>query len=780
MEIIVCKNAGTCFGVNRAVDMLEGLLKQGKKVCTLGPLLHNRGLMRELEEKGVRVIGDPSQAMPGECVLIRSHGVPQTTVERLKTLGLEFYDATCPCVARIHKLVSQIPKEDILFVAGDASHPEVIGILGHAVCETYTFGTTWELERLIAEKSNFVEKTIRCVVQTTFSVSEWKKCVEILKKHYTNLKIFDTICNTTRLRQTEAKEVASVCDLMFVIGDRESSNTTKLFEVCSAVTNTVRVENPDEISRVPDCRRIGITAGASTPVKNIMEVVHKMDENKEILQGQEEVEKTKPEKPEEFDFEAELEESFKRLSKSDTIKGIVTGVYPGEVAVDIGRKHAGYIPLDELSNDPNAKTSDLVKVGDELMLMVLKTNDVDGTVMMSKKRVDANENWIKVLEAKDSGDALEGMVVENVGGGVIATYEGVRVFIPASHTGIPREGNLDDLLRKTVRFIIIDIDERGRRKRAVGSIRKVSFGNRRELTEKFWETAKVGDVIVGKVRSIAQFGVFVNLNGPDGLVHRTELSWNRFKTLGDVVTVGQELKVMIKELDPEKKRISLTAKFPEDDPFTKLMEQYQVGDVAKVTITSLVTYGAFASVVPGVEGLIHISNIANRVIAKPSDVLKSGEEVDAKIIDINPVTKKVSLSMRALITEEPDAHATEVVAVIADEKPKKTAKKAPAEAKPETPVEEAKPETPAEEAKPETPAEEAKPETPAEEAKPETPAEEAKPETPAEEAKPETPVEEAKSEAPVEEAKPETPAEEAPKPKRASKKKVEETAETAE
>jgi 4-hydroxy-3-methylbut-2-enyl diphosphate reductase len=375
---------------------------------------------------------------------------------------------------------------------------------------------------------------------------------------------------------------------------------------------------------------------------------------------------TKPEKPEEFDFEAELEESFKRLSKSDTIKGIVTAVYPGEVAVDIGRKHAGYIPLDELSNDPNAKTSDLVKVGDELLLMVLKTNDVDGTVMMSKKRVDANENWVKILEAKDTGVVLEGTVVENVGGGVIVTYEGVRVFIPASHTGIPREGNLDELLKKSVKFIIIDIDERGRRKRAVGSIRKASTSNRKELTEKFWETAKVGDIIVGKVRSVAQFGVFVNLNGPDGLVHRTELSWNRFKNLEDVVAVGQELKVMIKELDPEKKRISLTAKFADDDPFTKFMSQYQVGDVAKVTITSLVTYGAFAMVIPGVEGLIHISNIANRVIAKPADVLKKGEEVEAKIIDINPESKKVSLSIRALLSEETNEANAETVATVGE------------------------------------------------------------------------------------------------------------------
>ncbi|HNX14988.1 MAG TPA: bifunctional 4-hydroxy-3-methylbut-2-enyl diphosphate reductase/30S ribosomal protein S1 [Oscillospiraceae bacterium] len=663
MEIIVCKNAGACFGVNRAVDMLDGLLAKGKKVCTLGPLLHNKRFMKELTEKGVRVIDDPSEAQPGECVLIRSHGVPEATVEQLTTLGLEFYDATCPCVARIHKLVSGIPKEDILLVAGDASHPEVIGILGHTACEAHTFGALSELEGLISKNSNFVEKTIWCVAQTTFSVSEWKKGEEILKKHYTNLKIFDTICSTTRLRQAEAKEVASVCDLVFVIGDRESSNTTKLFEVCNAITKTIRVENPDEISRVPDCRRIGITAGASTPVKNIMEVVHKMDENKEILQGQEEVGKAKTEaKSEEFDFETELEESYKRLSKSDTIKGIVTAVYPGEVAVDIGRKHAGYIPLDELTNDPNAKTSDLVKVGDELTLMVLKTNDVDGTVMMSKKRVDANENWVKILEAKDSGAVLEGTVVENVGGGVIVTYEGVRVFIPASHTGIPREGNLDDLLKKTVKFIIIDIDERGRRKRAVGSIRKASTSNRKELTEKFWETAKVGDVIVGKVRSVAQFGVFVNLNGPDGLVHRTELSWNRFKNVEDVVTVGQDLKVMIKELDPEKKRISLTAKFSEDDPFNKLLAQYKVGDTAKVTITSLVTYGAFATVVPGIEGLIHISNIANRVIVKPSDVLKRGEEVDAKIIDINTDSKKVSLSIRALLPEEKDEANAQTVA----------------------------------------------------------------------------------------------------------------------
>lgn len=683
-KITVAENAGFCYGVNRAADMLDSLLAQGKKVCTLGPLVHNRDYIKELEGRGVRVIDDPGLLPEDYCLLIRSHGIALELRQRLESRGIECFDATCPSVAKIADIAASADKGRIFLLAGDREHPEVIGIMSHAPGQAFTFANSRELQNLLTERPDLAHTELLAAVQTTFQPQEWEKCKEILKKDCTNIKIFDTICRTTRLRQSEAEQLAAASDLMIVVGGSDSSNTRRLFDTCNAITRTVWIQNAGQLDAADfeHGHSIGVVAGASTPVKNIMEVVHKMDENKDVIL----------ENGEEFNYEQALEESFKRLSKADTIKGIVTAIHPNEVAVDIGRKHAGYVPLSELTNDPNAKIEDLVKIGDELTLMVMKTNDVDGTVMMSKKRVDANASWLKVIAAKDTGEVLEGVVTENVGGGVIVSCDGARVFIPGSHTGIPREGNLDTLLKTTVKFVIIDIEERGHHKRAVGSIRKASSAGRKEATEKFWETAKVGDVIVGKVRSIAPFGVFVNVGGPDGLVHSTELSWTRFKNIEDVVEVGQDLKVIIKELDPEKKRISLTHKLPEDDPFEQFLAKYSVEDVVNVTITSIVAYGAFAEIIPGVEGLIHISNISNSKIGKVADVLSRGQKIDAKIIDINTQTRKISLSIRALLSDEPVASADEPTVEAeaeqpaAEEKPKRT-RKAKTEDTAETPAE---------------------------------------------------------------------------------------------
>lgn len=737
MKITVCKNAGFCYGVSRAIGLLEKLMSEGKKVCTLGPLLHNPAFLLELGRRGVITAGAVSEVPGGYCLLTRSHGISKQTAEELENSGVEWYDGTCPSVARIHRLVAGLPPSgSVLLIAGDVSHPEVGATLSYSACPAYVFSDSRELRGLLEKGVADGLKRVYVCAQTTFLLSEWEKCSEIIKKRCTNAVFFDTICAITRLRQTEAERIAADSDLMVVIGGRNSSNTAKLFEACSALTNAVWVESPDEFDPgITDGHaRIGITAGASTPVKNIMEVVHKMDEKNETVAAAAaaEAEKTETVKPEiadsgaeqpepaqtetaqaeavqtetaqseaenagetqpeaaepeaekpaeaqaeaekpaeaqpeaekpaetqpeaegeeEFNYEDALLASFDRLNKTDTVKGVVTAIHPGEVEVDIGRKHAGYIPLNELTDDPNAKIADLVKVGDVLTLMVLKTNDADGTVMMSKKRVDANLNMQKLEAACESGEVLEGTVHEIVKGGALISYEGTRVFIPASHTGIPRDGDLNVLLKTPVKFVIIDVDRFKGHKRAVGSIRKANAVSRKDAVKKFWEEAKVGDIMTGTVRSIASFGVFVNLGGPDGLIHITEASWDRSKKLSELFTPGQKVKVLIKDLDPERKRISLTAKLPENDPFTKFCEQYKVGDVAECTVTSLVDFGAFARIVPGVEGLIHISNISETRIDKPSSVLAKGQKVTVKIIDINPSSKKVSLSMRAVLEEE--------------------------------------------------------------------------------------------------------------------------------
>ena len=688
MEITVCKNSGFCYGVKRADAMLNRLLDEGKTVCTLGPLAHNADYLAELSARGVTVVDDPAELPPGACLLVRSHGISAAAEQRLRASGVEWYDATCPSVRRIQDIAASLDPAGLFFFAGQAEHPEVVGILGRCTCTAFCFDSAERLSEILQE--NFpdgVRKEAVCAAQTTFPPAEWEKCKKILKNRCTNPQIFDTICNTTRLRQAEAEQTASVCDLVIVIGGSNSANTRKLYEACRALTRTVWIERARDLrGQQVGAKRVGIVAGASTPVKIIMEVVHKMDENKEILLENEEKtpeqetapvtetpaeteaapeaapEEATSQEGKEFDFASALEASYKRLDRTDTVKGIVTGIYPTEVAVDIGRKQAGYIPLSELSNDPNAKPSDLVKIGDELTLIVMKTNDADGTVMMSKRRAEAGENWTTILAAADSGEVLEGTVTQSVGAGVIVNYEGVQVFVPASHTGIPREGDLTTLVHQKVKFVILEVEDKGRRKRAVGSIRKAAFAGRKEATEKFWETAKVGDVFEGRVRSVTDFGVFVNLGGPDGLVHRSELSWQRFKSPADLFKVGDEIKVYIKALDPEKKRISLAHRMPEDNPFNAFLQQYHVDDTVTVTVTSTVTYGAFAEIIPGVEGLIHISNLSDHKIDKVTDVVKKGDTIEARIIEINPDAQKISLSVRALLNEAKAAKLADEVA----------------------------------------------------------------------------------------------------------------------
>ncbi|MBQ5809968.1 MAG: S1 RNA-binding domain-containing protein, partial [Clostridia bacterium] len=367
---------------------------------------------------------------------------------------------------------------------------------------------------------------------------------------------------------------------------------------------------------------------------------------------------------EEMTFEEALEASLSGMNTDQRVKGTVLAVSPTEIQVDIGRKHTGYIPASEYSNDPNAKIMDEVKVGDVLDLILMKTNDQEGTVLLSKRRYDVSANWNTIVDAKENGTIIEGTVSEVIKGGVIAVVNGVRVFIPASQTGVARNDSLDELKGKAVSFRIIDI---GRRRQAIGSIKSVSREQRKELSEKFWNNVAVGDKFTGTVKSLTGYGAFVDLGGVDGMVHISEMSWARIKNPAEVMNVGDTVEVYVKALDTDKKKVSLGYRKAEDNPFVKLQEQYQIGDVATVKILSLTTYGAFARVIPGVDGLIHISQISNRRIEKPADELSVGQEVEAKIINIDLDKKRVSLSIRALLPEMPAEEAAEEAAEVAEE-----------------------------------------------------------------------------------------------------------------
>ncbi|HCR43731.1 MAG TPA: bifunctional 4-hydroxy-3-methylbut-2-enyl diphosphate reductase/30S ribosomal protein S1 [Ruminococcaceae bacterium] len=647
MKVKVAKSAGFCFGVNRAVNTVYGLLEKGRKVCTLGPIIHNPQTLAELGAKGVRIVNSPAETPKGATLVIRSHGVSRAVLDEAVKCGADFYDATCPFVAKIQNIVAKASAEGkIVFIAGDGCHPEVQGIKGHCAGRCEVFKNACELNNII-DKMHISGDTPVCVVsQTTFNVGEWKNCLKIIKRVYTNAVIFDTICNATIIRQQEAADLSRKCDAMVVIGGRQSSNTAKLFDICRKNCSTYFVENADELplKALQKAGLIGITAGASTPASIIKEVLVTMSEiNSDATQNQRE-------NPADGSFAEMLEESLKNLNTDEKVHGVVVGVTPTEVLVDVGRKQAGYVPASELSADPNVRPEDVVKVGDEMDLLIMRTNDQEGTIMLSKKRLDAAKGWDTIVSASEDQSVLDGVVTQVVKGGLIAVTNGVRVFIPASRSGVSRGEPLDGMLKKDVKFRIIEVNRS--RKRAVGSIRSVLKDERKVLEEKFWETAEVGKEYTGTVKSLTSYGAFVDLGGIDGMIHISELSWVRIKNPSEVVNVGDTVTVRIKALDREKGKVSLTYKKPEDDPWEILKNTYPVGSKIEVKIVGMTSFGAFAQVIPGIDGLIHISQIADHRIEKPQDVLKIGDTVNVKITEIDFDKHRVSLSMRALLEDQ--------------------------------------------------------------------------------------------------------------------------------
>lgn len=679
MEIKLAKTAGFCFGVDRAVEMVYRLLDGDKKVFTLGPIIHNPQLVSDLESQGVRIVETPEEADPGSILVIRSHGVPAEMYRRAMESGLEVVDATCPFVAKIHKIVGEASAEGrCVMIAGDSAHHEVLGIKGHTDGQVMVFADDCELEKMTENCIGLKDKAVTVVAQTTFNADLWKKCQKILKKVYTNAIIFDTICSATANRQNEAKDLADSSDLMVVIGGRHSSNTAKLRDVCAERCNrTYLIETADELTSemLKGAENIGVAAGASTPSGIIKEVIKTMSEilNNEIVEGSDvtvdTVEAAKPEKSfEEMTFEEALEASLNGLNTDQQVRGVVLSVNPTEIQVDIGRKHTGYVSADEFSSDPNVKLTEAVKVGDVLDLVVMRTNDQEGTVMLSKRKYDARLGWVKIEEAKENDAVLTGVVTEINNGGVVAVAEGCRVFIPASHASVNRGEDLNQLKGETVDFRIIEIN-RGRR--VIGSIRSVLREHRKELADKFWSEVEVGKVYTGVVKSLTSYGAFVDLGGVDGMVHISELSWSRIKHPSEIVNVGDTVEVYVKDIDTEKKKISLGYKKSEDNPWEIFKRDYPVETVVKATVVSMTPYGAFARIIPGIDGLIHISQIANRRIEKPQDELSIGQEVEAMIIAVDFDKKRVSLSMRALLPEENAAD------IVADANP--TAEEQPAE-----------------------------------------------------------------------------------------------------
>ena len=634
MQIILAKTAGFCFGVNRAVKLTYELLEQGRPVATLGPLIHNPQVVEDLESKGA-ITCDSVDDVPDGCeVVIRSHGVGQSVYDKISTRRLVYHDATCPFVTKIHKIAARAGAEGaMLLVAGDAKHPEVQGIVGHTTGKVEVFANLAELEKLLPELTQ--QKSIFAVAQTTFNVQSWETCKEFLKNQCTNAKIFDTICNATWARQQEAEDLSQKCDHMVVIGGHHSSNTQKLLQVAARHTKAINVETADELDKdwLNGARIVGVTAGASTPSSIIEEVLNCMSE--EIR--------------DDMSFEEMLAASeAKPLYAGRIVKAKVISVSPTECVVGIdGSKHTGIVKLSEMSHDPNAKMEDLVKVDDELDLVVVKTNDQEGVDTLSRVRFEAQKGMKDVSEAAENGTVMEGDVMEANKGGVVVNVKGVRVFVPRSQATMRRDEDYTKLVGQHVKLVITECAGR----KIVGSINKVTAEENKAKRDEFWKNVEVDKQYTGVVKSLTSYGAFVDIGGVDGLCHISELSWNNIKHPSEVVKVGDEIEVYVKSYDPENQKVSLGYKKEEDNPWVKLENEVPVGTEFTAPVVSITKFGAFVRIMPGIDGLVHISEISNERVNKVSDVLKVGDEVRVKLTAVDFDRKRISLSMKACLDE---------------------------------------------------------------------------------------------------------------------------------
>ena len=662
MNIELAKSAGFCFGVSNAVKMAEEEAKKGI-IYTLGPIIHNKHETDRLDRLGIKIIGDVSELPEGARVLIRSHGVSLAVENALKAKNAEIYDATCPFVKKIHNIASEYSQKGYtIIIVGNKNHPEVLGIAGRCK-KSFVISPD-------SEAPDLSEFDRVCVVsQTTAKEKNYKKITNFIKNTCKDAVIFDTICKATQKRQEEAAEIASHSDTFIVIGDKNSSNTRSLAQVAADVCkNVYQIEDANGLKNVNAYGLIGITAGASAPDWIIKEVLKTMEETKR----------------DELSFAEEVEKTLITLNTGDVVRGTVIDVTPTEVYVSLAYKADGVIPASQISDDPSVKPADKFKIGDEVEAFVYRVSDVEGTVGLSIKKLTSMRSWTNIEAAYEEKRDITGKVIETVHGGVIALWEGVRIFIPASLANDRYLSDLSVLVGQEVPIRIRDIN-RGRRK-VIGSIKDILVEEKKKKQEEFWAKIDAGQTeFDGKVKTLTNFGAFVDLGGVDGLIHISELSWTHIKHPSEVLAVGDDVKVNIIDANRETGKISLGFRKKEDNPWEILKATKNEGDIIDVKIVRLTAFGAFAEIIPGIDGLIHISQIANKRIDKPSDVLKVGETVQVKIVSIDFENKKVSLSIRALLHVEEAPAEAPAAEEVAEEAPaeapaaEEVAEEAPAE-----------------------------------------------------------------------------------------------------
>ncbi len=636
MEIILAKTAGFCFGVKRAVDTVYSEIENEStsRVYTYGPIIHNEEVVKDLESRGVNVLSEEmiscGKGLDNAKTVIRSHGVGRDVYDRLNDMGVSIVDATCPFVKKIHKIVDEeSSRGSRIIIVGDKAHPEVKGIMGWCNNEPEVINSLKEAEKIDVLEG---EKVV-LVAQTTFNSIIYKDLVEFFRKKDYNVCVYNTICNATWERQEEARQLAASVDVMIVIGGTNSSNTQKLYDISrKECKNTYYIQTlvDLDLTVIKSAKRVGITAGASTPNNIIKEVYDSMSE---------------------LSFEELLkqsEENENKIKPGSVVEGKIIDVKPDEIVVDIQYKADGIITRNEYSNTPNIDLTTVAKVGDPIKVKVVKTNDGEGQVLLSYKRVAAEKSYAMLEEAFENETVLKAKVTQVLEGGLSVSVEECKVFIPASLVSDVYEKNLDKFLNQEIEFVITEFNPKKRR--IIGNRKKLIVASKAEAAEKLFASIHVGDVVEGTVKNVTPFGAFIDLGGADGLLHISEMSWGRIEDPKSVLKVGEKVKTFIKDINGEK--IALSLKFEEENPWTKAAEKYAVGTEVTGKVARMTAFGAFIELELGVDALLHVSQISNEHVEKPEDVFKVGQEITAKVVDFKQDEKKISLSIKALLKNE--------------------------------------------------------------------------------------------------------------------------------
>ncbi len=649
MNIRVADCAGFCFGVQRAINMVYEEAAKDAPVYTYGPIIHNEAVTLDLEKQGVRSIQDLEELkdLPKGTIIIRSHGISEDIYEKMRTYGNKIIDATCPYVLKIHKIVrEQSLKGRHIVIIGKGSHPEIQGIIGWCKSSDLEVRNENGGERLpqcytvieeYAEAEQFdlpVDTKLCVVAQTTFNYNKFQELVEIISKKGYDIFVLNTICNATQTRQAAAYELAKQSDAMIVIGGKESSNSRKLYEICKKeCENTYYIQELDDLdlNLFKSYRNVGITAGASTPNNIIKEVLTAMSEKS---------------------FEQLLEEEkVVEINNGDVVEGIVLGVKEDEIILNIGYKSEGIITRNEYTNTPNLDLTTVVKVGDKMQAKILKVNDGEGQVALTYKRLAAEKGNKRLEEAFNNHEVLSAKVAAVLNGGLSVIIDEARVFIPASLISDSYEKDLSKYAGEKIDFVITEFNPKKRR--IIGDRKQLIVAKKETLKKELFERIRVGMTVEGSVKNITDFGAFIDLGGADGLLHISEMSWGRVENPKKVFKVGDTVKAFVKDIQGEK--IALSLKFENENPWTNAEEKYSVGNVVNGTVARMTDFGAFIELEPGIDALLHVSQISREHVEKPANALKIGQEITARVVEFNKDDKKISLSIKALEAPEREA-----------------------------------------------------------------------------------------------------------------------------